>query len=384
LAVTEVNEIYEGRRGSFREQELKKVVREYRRTFLVTTTSFYDEAVTIRSAAGVPRIGDFYVNAGGVLDVGAWCRSVECEQRDHDPLKWKVVCEYSSETDDPDRKEGPGQDARDQSGRGQEDKKLDNPLLRPPEVEWDGVDYTRVVDQDIFGDPIVNSAGARFDPPLEQDDSRLVLRYTRNEATFNQELAEEFVNALNSDSFLGRPPYTWLCKKFAGRRQTEDAGVYWQVFYEFHYNRDTWFRSVLDQGYYEKHAGTDGKPKNFVDRTNQPVSEPLLLDGFGRRLPFAASTTLAGLVAATDTSISVSGFALPLPDYNGFLIDINTETLLVTAGAGTATWTVTRAQAGTEARAHSSGSVVSTRSTPVFLALEIHEARPFATLGITL
>jgi hypothetical protein len=378
VAVTSVAEDYKGRRGSFKEESLKKVVREYRRNFFVVTDSNFDEAVTIRSDPRLPKIGDFYVNAGGVLDVGAWVRSVECEQQEHDPKQWKVVCDYSSETDDPEREEGAGEDAR-----GDDDKKKDNPLLRPAEVEWGAVDYQRVVDRDINGDPIVNSAGARFDPPVEEDDSRLVLKVQRNEASFNVSLAQQYTNALNSDSFLGGDPYTWLCKAFTGTRKVEDGIVYWSVQYEFHYRSDTWFRFVLDQGFYEQHAGTDGKPRAFKDNTGQLLSEPLLLDGYGRRLPFTASTTLNGAVTSTAASIVVTSFAAPLPDYQYFLIEVGPEIMLVTAGAGTSTtWTVTRGQAGTSAQSHLSGQTVNTRSTPVFLPLEVHEAFPFSVLGI--
>ena len=75
-------------------------------------------------------------------------------------------------------------------------------------------------------------------------------------------------------------------------------------------------------------------------------------------------TTLASAVASTDTIIHVaSGTNANMPTTGTFpaLLDYglgNQEQVLVTAGAGTTTWTVTRAQEGTAAVAHSSGAIV--------------------------
>lgn len=70
-----------------------------------------------------------------------------------------------------------------------------------------------------------------------------------------------------------------------------------------------------------------------------------------------ATTTLNGAITAGATTIVVassSGF----PSSGNFVILIDTELMLVTAGNGTTSWTVTRALEGTTAAAHSNGATV--------------------------
>ena len=50
-------------------------------------------------------------------------------------------------------------------------------------------------------------------------------------------------------------------------------------------------------------------------------------------------------------TLTVGGPQLRLPDHNGFWIQIDSEQLPVTAGAGTTTWTVTRVNKGTQTAA---------------------------------
>jgi len=73
----------------------------------------------------------------------------------------------------------------------------------------------------------------------------------------------------------------------------------------------------------------------------------------------APQTTLSGSINAAVTSLSVNdalGFAAST-DTNDLIL-IGTEFMLVTAGMGTTTWTVTRGYSGSTAAAHSSGATV--------------------------
>ena len=69
------------------------------------------------------------------------------------------------------------------------------------------------------------------------------------------------------------------------------------------------------------------------------------------------ATTLAAALDSAATSVSVasaSGFPTAAP----FRIKVDSEVMLVDAGAGTTTWTVKRAQDGSAAAAHASGASV--------------------------
>lgn len=74
-------------------------------------------------------------------------------------------------------------------------------------------------------------------------------------------------------------------------------------------------------------------------------------------LPASPGTTLGGAMLVGDTTLTVAS-ATGFPTVNGFKVKIDNEVLLVTAGAGTTSWTVTRAQEGTAAAAHASGAAV--------------------------
>jgi hypothetical protein len=74
-----------------------------------------------------------------------------------------------------------------------------------------------------------------------------------------------------------------------------------------------------------------------------------------------------------DLTSSVVSFA-SFPSQTNYTIIIDSEIMLVTAGAGTATWTVTRAQEGTSAAAHAIGATVTHVLTAASLDRLIDEA----------
>jgi hypothetical protein len=72
------------------------------------------------------------------------------------------------------------------------------------------------------------------------------------------------------------------------------------------------------------------------------------------------TTTLSGTITAGATSLSVAS-AAEFSSADPFTILIGSEVMLVTAGQGTTTWTVTRGYGGTTAAAHTSGATVDGR-----------------------
>lgn len=81
-----------------------------------------------------------------------------------------------------------------------------------------------------------------------------------------------------------------------------------------------------------------------------------------------ASTTLSVAITTTnETSISVTS-ATGFPALAQFRVLIDSELMVVTAGAGTTTWTVTRGAEGTTAATHPSGATVTHVLTAAALA----------------
>lgn len=173
-------------------------------------------------------------------------------------------------------------------------KYIPDPLLEPYSVEWLFSSNYEPIDRDADDKPLVNSADEPFDPPIQEEYCDLVLRIIRNEASYNPALASEFKKCVNSDKFLWFDPYTVRCNLFEGRRQRIGNMFYYQINYEFIIRQEPdadgnilgWKRRILDQGFREK-TGTDneGKPTYalIMDDNNTPISQPVLLDGNGKR-----------------------------------------------------------------------------------------------------
>lgn len=78
------------------------------------------------------------------------------------------------------------------------------------------------------------------------------------------------------------------------------------------------------------------------------------------RADISPATSLAAQVDASATSITVSSFT-GFPAASPYVVQVDSERMLVTASAGTTTWTVTRAYAGTAAASHATGAAVTQR-----------------------
>jgi len=71
----------------------------------------------------------------------------------------------------------------------------------------------------------------------------------------------------------------------------------------------------------------------------------------------AGSTTVSGSLTASATTLAVTS-AASFPATAEFRVKVDSEVLLVTAGAGTTSWTVTRSADGTIAATHTAGTTV--------------------------
>jgi Tfp pilus assembly protein PilV len=73
--------------------------------------------------------------------------------------------------------------------------------------------------------------------------------------------------------------------------------------------------------------------------------------------PDTATTTVTGGLTSTGTTLTVAGWS-GFPASPEFRVTIGSEVLIVTAGAGTTTWTVQRGGDGTSPQAHAAGATV--------------------------
>lgn len=187
-----------------------------------------------------------------------------------------------------------------------------SPVLQPPDVSWGFAMSNEGMTCDVEGKPLANSAGESYDPPIARDFSDLVLRYARNERTFDKLVAADYKDAVNSDTFLGFGPGHVRCTMFEATQVRASSLTYYRVNYEFQIRhsevktRDSggaittkvfgWVKRVIDESYREETGETnlDGTPEtdDITDKKGQKSAMPHLLDGSGKRLSKAEKDNL--------------------------------------------------------------------------------------------
>jgi hypothetical protein len=177
-----------------------------------------------------------------------------------------------------------------------------DPAAQPVEIKMNGVNYEQIVDIDIYGNPIVNTAGDYFDPPVTRDQTRCVLEVTRNETGFSPSTIFAYANRVNSAIWNGFPPYT---VKIAPPQVVPmwsqfTSEIYSRISYTFEYDAAGWDKTLLNQGTrYLKYGGGYGGGAgtyrfNARDDKGELVTTPVLLDSLGRLLaqPINASNVV--------------------------------------------------------------------------------------------
>lgn len=253
--------------------------REYTRTFIVVTDNSATDAAAVVLSPLFPRLYTPYIVPAGT-DLGALLKSKEAHPDPETPYKWTVILTYSTKVGNPSRHPG-NPDPSDPSGFS------NSPLDRPPLITWDAVQFTRpaINTIDPFSPPIMNSANLPYVPPPEIDDSRPTLRIERNQASFDQSLAQKYRDAINSDSFFGFDPGTVKVQKIGASLEFEKGIYYWRTVYVFQMRPETWTLKLLDASFYEFAPADNTQWVRINDKFANPCTIPFPLDGNGHKLP---------------------------------------------------------------------------------------------------
>lgn len=230
------------------------------------------------AAAACPDIGDAFSET----DLGLVVTSKNAESYQDSTVHFEVTCEFATTSRDP--------------AQQQED-----PLLRPQIVSlrFDSFEepvYQEHPSYDVEGDAakaIRNSANQIFPDGISENHTYPVITITRNEAAFDYNLAEAYVDTINAAQFSfwhKGVVYTVGAGKALMRNITCDDGyengiAYDQVTYEIAILSVGWDRKIVDQGYQED-TGEDGI-KPILDANGDEVTTPALLDGAGQQLAAA-------------------------------------------------------------------------------------------------
>jgi hypothetical protein len=241
--------------------------REAERLFRIRTDSKTESLSDLRTATGLPNMFSAHPDDSGTVVV-----DIAVAQHEDDPFSWDVTLRYSSVLDN-----------------GEQDE---NPLNQPAVIEYGSAQFQVVAVRDISGNAVVNSARMFFDPPVMVDQSRPVIRITKNKASFSASQAMAYQDAINTDSWLGIAPYCGKVAHYGGvKRYKNIDGLllpYWEVSLEVQVKHDTWIFYLLDQGYFQLVSNV--RQPIRLTGNGETVPGPAWLDGAGAALPDGTST----------------------------------------------------------------------------------------------
>lgn len=241
-------------------------VRSYSKQYIVITDDPTTTEVEVLAASGLPAIKAEHPADSKAVVVKRSPRPYGAGR-----LVWLVDIEYASRS-------GPA-----------ENLTFDRPWNRRPRLRWGSYAVQLPLEEDRDGDPILNSAGDRYDPPLIVEIHRPTLSVTRYERRYDINKALDYIDTVNELTLMIGGLVTRaegaLLTRFEGADVEVDGVDCWQVDYEIIF-APTFKRRVLDCGFY----ALDGTKKTKVtDGNNKDMTEPALLDGAGAVLGFGGT-----------------------------------------------------------------------------------------------
>ena len=308
-AIIEVREVLDGSALS----QSRDGSRSRTRTYLVETdgTASMDDVTSASDGiTSIPAWGDPYISPTGTLDASIVATEKRVSSRA--PTIYRVEVIYDSQVTNAGSSSVPaggtaqfgaggldslaGTDGADGSGEGDLAQDggeagggatppapptfIPNPLLRPPEISWGTRAEAAVAEEDKDGEPITNSAGIPFDPPLEVEERIAVLTVVKNMARYNGIQMLEYIGRTNHARWLNQPAGKWRLADANADVVIEEGIAFWKVRLVFEYRAKGWKRRVLDAGYMQLNDAGDGWTY-CTDELGNRVSRPVPLDGFG-------------------------------------------------------------------------------------------------------
>lgn len=144
---------------------------------------------------------------------------------------------------------------------------------------------------------LVNTAQDFFEGAT-MDESEVRATIQRNLATFPLGFAAQATNCVNSDSYLGAPPYSWKCAGISAQSATEvvnDVEIrYWQVSAELAYRQSGWPLQLPNVGYNYLEGGVKKRAYVIDPQSLDQVacSNPVALTGNGDIAPPGSFPTI--------------------------------------------------------------------------------------------
>lgn len=174
------------------------------------------------------------------------------------------------------------------------------PLDRPAVLTFHGREVSKIVEKDIDGNQICNSAGEKFLEGAEMRTGQATFSVVKNFASWTIDDSNTFIYHTNANVLFGMAPETLMCTNISGQQQSEiidnSTFTFWQVTFEFESDTDkNWELWIEDRGL-NAFVGGELKPatvKGF------PVTTPVYLDGSGGQVPAGTAPPSASTLKFT-------------------------------------------------------------------------------------
>ncbi len=283
------------------------LVREYDVVWLVAVSTTATDALSATNTGLLPLLFSTYAFYGSV-DLGATLRNYKVARVG--PKLFRVTGHYSSARTPRRYPENPTAKAGTGTSKGNDAEQ--NPLLRPPDINWGVEKYQEAYQYDRDGAYVCNSALQPLEPAPVRDRSRLTLTIVRNEPYFNAAQALTYMDVVNSHQITvaGHIFLTGRLKMggITGQSQWENNQFFYRITYpmEIRVEPDTtevplakrigtdgvigvasvygWSDIAVDQGLMERKTPTSLLSHIKDPTTGTDVSGPWLLDGTGKAM----------------------------------------------------------------------------------------------------
>ena len=275
MSVTSVSQLTFMQRSAQDMQHVKETL-----YFQVVCSALTDGAPAARQAAGVPQ-------PGTVLNWSTYCFVHQVTAQPMEQSSLVFLVEVVAQTPKNNQ------------------KKNANPLNRPTNITFDGVAVREQVQEDINNNPIVNSAGAPYDPSLERIYYDESITIDVNLASVDTATYSTYRGAINSDTItMTLPdgstrifdPFTLRCAKVSAEMTYENGVQFWKCRFELLCRDRTlgtqtidWNPLVIDRGF--EHL-INGVPAPNKGPDGQRLQSAQLLDGNGNLLKPPAAPVL--------------------------------------------------------------------------------------------
>jgi hypothetical protein len=292
VAIVSVYQLFEGRGGSAD----YAMSRTYTRLYEVYTDNDFDDAVTAGTAPGLlPIMGELHPE-----DLQAFVSNRDIQQDAADSRRWLVTITYTTQ---PPAEAANAEAIQPGEAGGQEPgDRPENPLLRA--ARWRGSFQQReevlrsayATDDDgnnVGGSKAVtNSAGIPYDPPVMFDTGDAGFTVQKNYSSLTLPQLADFYQAVNQFAWRGFAPRTVKIVGIDFEASFENAVFFWAVTWSFAVRENGWEKRILDAGLTERFTLEHLPPADPVyqwrtirdPQTGEPITEPVPLDGNGRRL----------------------------------------------------------------------------------------------------